>query len=475
MTTTMTSTKSATKTTMTKTITLNENKQRRRQISRTTKKSNNNRQQRRRRIYSTSSVAMNSNKNDANSTIDDDEDGSVMISKREILLKSSIGGFISSSLFFNAREVQADVDEDDERTPINTRTDEREQKMSIMPDMMRDKRTVLITGSNSGIGFAAAKKFAKTNEFKVILACRTLDKAKKAKNEIIKAIEDEEGGFVKDKSLLVEAECDLGDLTSIKTFAESLGDEPIDLLCLNAGVQFAGSKEVNRTKDGFEQSMGVDHLGHFLLTNLLLPNVESAAKSSTKKPRIVITASEVHDPESPGGKVGRGAGLGNFEGIKDAGVDFDLMDGSEFDADKAYKDSKLANILFANELNRRLRLADSQINVVSFGPGLITRGSNFFQHTNPLFVKVFDFAANDLFHVAETVDGGGNCLLFMALSPDLENKSGIYYNNDLGGETGHTFHETLSSKESRNLDEARELWTWSEALVNQEFGVYRAL
>jgi len=305
---------------------------------------------------------------------------------------------------------------------------------------------------------------------KVILACRTLAKAKGAKSEILEAIA-QEGGKVNDSSLLVPAECDLADLESIKTFATSLGDEPIDILCLNAGVQYAGSKEVNRTKDGFEISMGTDHLGHFYLTNLLLKNVESAGITSTLKPRIVVTASEVHDPESPGGKVGRGAGLGDFEGIKEDGAEFELMDGSEFDADKAYKDSKLANILFANELNRRLRLAGSQINVVSFGPGLITR-SNFFQHQNPVFTKVFDFAANDLLHVAETVSGGGDCLIKMALDPELENKTGVYYNNDLGGETGHVFHESKTSRESMNVEEAVELWTWSEALVGEEFDVY---
>ena len=139
---------------------------------------------------------------------------------------------------------------------------------------MRDIRTVLITGCNHGIGLDAATKFAKTNDLKVILACRTLAKAKEAKSEILEAIA-QEGGRVNDPSLLVPAECDLADLESIKTFTTTLKDEPIDILCLNAGVQYSGSKEVNRTRDGFEISMGTDHLGHFYLTNFLLKNVET--------------------------------------------------------------------------------------------------------------------------------------------------------------------------------------------------------
>ena len=381
----------------------------------------------------------------------------ILATKRELLAMSAAAISFAS--------VQARAEEEEEGVIF---TDEQKVEEPVI--VMRDIRTVLITGCNHGIGLDAATKFAKRNDLKVILACRTLAKAKEAKSEILEAIA-QEGGRVNDSSLLVPAECDLADLESIKTFATSLGDEPIDILCLNAGVQYAGSKEVNRTKDGFEISMGTDHLGHFYLTNLLLKNVESAGITSTLKPRIVVTASEVHDPESPGGKVGRGAGLGDFEGIKEDGAEFELMDGSEFDADKAYKDSKLANILFANELNRRLRLAGSQINVVSFGPGLITR-SNFFQHQNPVFTKVFDFAANDLLHVAETVSGGGDCLIKMALDPELENKTGVYYNNDLGGETGHVFHESKTSRESMNVEEAVELWTWSEALVGEEFDVY---
>lgn len=381
--------------------------------------------------------------------------------KREMLTLTVAMSFLT----FQREQARADDEVVEEEEEVATA--EKEEEPVIV---MRDIRTVVITGCNHGIGLDAATKFAKTNDLQVILACRTMAKAKEAKYEILDAIAAE-GGRVNDPSLLVPAECDLADLESIKTFATSLGDEPIDILCLNAGVQYAGSKEVNRTKDGFEVSMGTDHLGHFYLTNLLLKNVESAASSSTLKPRIVITASEVHDPESPGGKVGRGAGLGNFDGIKEDGAEFELMDGSEFDADKAYKDSKLANILFANELNRRLRLANSQINVVSFGPGLITR-SNFFQHQNPVFTKVFDFAANDLLHVAETVSGGGDCLIKMALDPELENKTGVYYNNDIGGDTGHIFHEASTSKESMNTEEAEDLWTWSEALVGEEFDVY---
>lgn len=86
-------------------------------------------------------------------------------------------------------------------------------------------------------------------------------------------------------------ECDLSSSASIRACAErwSARGRPIDVLVLNAGAQFVGDTQPRRTADGFELTVGVNHLGHFLLTNLLLPSVEA----STKQPRIVVTASEV--------------------------------------------------------------------------------------------------------------------------------------------------------------------------------------
>ena len=86
-------------------------------------------------------------------------------------------------------------------------------------------------------------------------------------------------------------ECELGNMESIRTFAKRWNDagKPIDVLSLNAGAQFVGQKEPKRTQDGFELTVGVNHLGHFLLANLLLPALER----SSKQPRVVVTSSEV--------------------------------------------------------------------------------------------------------------------------------------------------------------------------------------
>ena len=189
---------------------------------------------RRRRPRRAAAVAAATNNNNNNECVK---------TKREMLTLTAAMSFLT----FQREQARADdevvVVEEEE-----VATAEKEEEPVIV---MRDIRTVVITGCNHGIGLDAATKFAKTNDLQVILACRTMAKAKEAKYEILDAIAAE-GGRVNDPSLLVPAECDLADLESIKTFATSLGDEPIDILCLNAGVQYAGSKEVNRTKDGFE-------------------------------------------------------------------------------------------------------------------------------------------------------------------------------------------------------------------------------
>jgi len=142
-----------------------------------------------------------------------------------------------------------------------------------------------------------------------------------------------------------------------------------------------------------------------------------------------------------------------------------MVDGSPvYDADKAYKDSKLCNVLFTRELARRLTAAGSTVTANAFGPGLITR-TGFFRNQNPLFVGVFDFFTNDVFHVAESVSGGGDCLVYMVADPSLDGRSRLYYNNDLDGKGGHLFHEDSVSAEAMRDDEARLLWERSAKLV----------
>jgi protochlorophyllide reductase len=188
-------------------------------------------------------------------------------------------------------------------------------------------KTILMTGSNSGIGLEAAKKLAAAGHT-LILPCRTMDKAVATVQEI--------GG-----KNCIPAECDLADLSSIQKFGSELPSllgtgTKLDIACLNAGLARAtGATDVARTKDGFELTVGTNHLGHFYLNSLLLPQLQSNG-------RIVVTASSVHDPDSPGGAQGKTATLGNLAGFERDGKNFEMVDGGQFNADKAYKDSKVS-------------------------------------------------------------------------------------------------------------------------------------
>ena len=141
-----------------------------------------------------------------------------------------------------------------------------------------------------------------------MLACRTLAKAEDAAARI-RARALETGAPLSGD--LDSAECDLGDLGSVRRFAGARrARAPLDALVLNAGVQYSGDNDVRRTADGFEITVGTNHLGHFLLTELMLPRLEQAAGSPDgTAPRVVVTASEVHDPRRRGQRrFGRGAG-----------------------------------------------------------------------------------------------------------------------------------------------------------------------
>jgi len=324
-------------------------------------------------------------------------------------------------------------------------------------------QTILLTGSNSGIGFDAAKRMAAQDAgHTIILACRTLQKAKDSANRI----KDELGAGC--KGTIIARECDLN---SIDSFVKDLDN--VDAVCLNAGIaRNTAAKDVLRTKQGFELTIGTNHLGHFYLTNLLLPILDK--NQDTGGSRIVVTASGVHDPDSPGGAQGSKATLGDLSGLKTAlasgdGV-FDMVDGGSYDPDKAYKDSKLCNVFFTRELQRRLNAANKNVVVNSFNPGLIV-STGLFRDQNPIFTKIFDFAATDLLKVGENVHWGGGALEYVMFDEKINSKGGIYYTSPPGsskygdGAFGNSFAESEVSKEARDEAKQKNLWDLSETLV----------
>ncbi|KAJ1638935.1 hypothetical protein T492DRAFT_940258 [Pavlovales sp. CCMP2436] len=316
---------------------------------------------------------------------------------------------------------------------------------------------VLITGANSGIGFAAASKLVGEGH-SVTLACRTQARADAA----AAAINAEAGA---ERGVARGVECDLASLASVRRCAAELLKSGVllDVLCLNAAVA-PGTQETapKRTVEQFEETIGVNHLGHFLLANSLLPVLK--AQPGRPAPRIVVTASEVHNPEEPGGQVGSKASLGDLSGLRTAlsGGEWSMVDGGVFDPDKAYKDSKLCNMLFLSELERRLEASGSKVRVNAFSPGLITR-TGLFRSQRPLFTAAFDFLANNVAKFAETVEYGGGCIDFMAMSPELEGQGGLFYSDYPPGK--HTLVLRTPSAEARDACKAAELWALSEKLV----------
>jgi NAD(P)-dependent dehydrogenase (short-subunit alcohol dehydrogenase family) len=190
-----------------------------------------------------------------------------------------------------------------------------------LPDMTG--RTVIVTGANSGLGRVTAGALASAGA-RVVVAVR--DPAKGS--EAVKAMTGD----------LVVRRLDLADLASVRAFAEGV-DEPVDLLINNAGVMIP---PLGRTADGFELQFGTNHLGHFALTNLLLPQITG---------RVVTVSSTGHR-----------AGSIDFEDLN--------WEHRRYRAMRAYGQSKLANLLFTAELQRRLTEVGSPVLATAAHPGL---------------------------------------------------------------------------------------------------------
>lgn len=271
-------------------------------------------------------------------------------------------------------------------------------KPHMCPDALlaRDLKgkTIVVTGANSGIGLVTAKQLASQGAH-VVLACRRTEEGDKRVAEI--------------KSEHADASCevmklDLGDLDSIRAFAAAFLERhnALNGLINNAGVMNTG-KDM-RTKQGFEMQIGVNHLGHFLLTDLLLGALKSGAPS-----RIVNVSSCYHDKA-----VGREGKI----------VIDDLMfESRKYDGWEAYAQSKLANVLHAKGLAKRLE--GTGVTAVSLHPGWVR--TELAKHTMPIFMQ--NYVMRPIFKMMGMIEPweGAQTSLYAMLADDVTEHSGAYY------------------------------------------------
>ncbi len=313
---------------------------------------------------------------------------------------------------------------------------------------------IAITGTSQGIGASAAKKLLEQGHT-VYHACRNEERAEVARSEA--------GGGV-------PMVCDLADLDSVRRFAADLrrSAPSLDVLCLNAGIAPSTKATVAaRTAQGYEECIGVNHLGHFLLANLMQPHLSSNGGAA----RLVVTASGVHDPEQPGGAVRgeSGASLGSLSGLGDTSEGgATMVDGAlTYDGSKVYKDSKLCNVLFYREAQRRW--GRSGLSVRCFNPGLVPSSGLFRapREDNWLGATAFSAFAR-LAGFAVPVGVGGDRLAYVASAADDIVPSGSYLTAPVGSK-GFTrddgFVDGTISTEARDDAKAGRLWVRSCEIV----------
>ncbi|GAC1396694.1 MAG: oxidoreductase [Mycobacterium sp.] len=276
-------------------------------------------------------------------------------------------------------------------------------------------RTVIVTGANSGLGLITAHELARVGA-KTILAVRNIAKGDEAAASMT--------GDVEVRKL------DLQDLASVRAFAD--GVDGVDVLINNAGIM---AVPYAQTVDGFESQIGTNHLGHFALTNLLLPKITD---------RVVTVSSMMH--------------LLGWINLNDLN-----WKSRPYLAWPAYGQSKLANLLFTNELQRRLDASGSRVRALVAHPGY--SATNLQGHTgNRMGTRVWD-AGNRLF--ATTADFGARQTLYAA-SQDLAGNTFVGPRFAMRGATGPTPYR---SPLARDASKATALWELSEHLTDTKFAL----
>lgn len=289
-------------------------------------------------------------------------------------------------------------------------------------------KVAIVTGANTGLGLENARALAAKGAT-VVVAVRNLGKGKSAVTEIKSTVP---------KADVRVQELDLASLASVREAAESLRDDfdTIDILINNAGLMYTPQ---STTEDGFELQIGVNHLGHFALTGLLLDRLLAAESA-----RIVAVSSVAHKIMSE--------------------IDFDnLQSERSYNRVAAYGRSKLANLLFTYELQRRLAAADANAVALAAHPGV---ASTELARNSPLYIKAFEFLSRPVLQSPKM-----GALPTLRAATDESAVGGQYYGPNGPGEVSGLPKIVSSTKRSHDVTLQRKLWAVSEELTGVSFDI----
>ncbi|MBC8120414.1 MAG: SDR family NAD(P)-dependent oxidoreductase [Gemmatimonadaceae bacterium] len=307
-----------------------------------------------------------------------------------------------------------------------------------MQNSSQANKAVIITGANSGLGYYCAEAIARSAQgWHIIIASRNLLRVEEA---VCKMTAETEYPYIEGMAL------DLASLASVRQFAQNFvaGERPpLQAIVCNAGIQVVS--DTLYTEDGFEMTFGVNHLGHFLLINLLLPQLSARA-------RIVFVSSDTHNPDA------------------DTGMPYPQYQNAELlafptdndDADigntgrRRYTTSKLCNILCAYELSRRLQKQQLTTTVNALTPGLMLDTKLARDYSQAELSALSKAIPPSILEKAVDSKTSGSALARLILDPSLENVTGKYFDG---------LEEIQSSDESYDEKKATELWESSVRLV----------
>lgn len=311
---------------------------------------------------------------------------------------------------------------------------------------------VIITGASSGVGLYAAKSLADRG-WHVIMACRNLPKTE----QVAKDVGMPEGCYTIIK-------LDLSSLDSVRQFVEDFRatGRSLDALVVNAAIYKPSLKSPERSADGYEISVATNHLGHFLLCNLLL---EDMKKSAHPEPRLVTLGTVTANPKELGGKIPIPAppDLGDLKGMElGFRSPIAMIDGKKFKPGKAYKDSKLCNMLTMLEMHRRYH-SETGIVFNALYPGCVAE-SDLFRDAPKLFQVIFPFFQKNITggYVSEEESGDR---VAKVVAEEGFNKSGVYWSwGNRQDKNRDAFCQEVSN-EAADTNKAGKLWELSEKLV----------